>query len=115
MIAHLAKTILALSLLLVGSFSGMIANAQSTGTEPEKAISDMSAEELEAYIKEQEIQLEAVKQARDAQKAKFEQVQEALLERQEKLNEIVIELSELCAQRKALKPSDKDPCLPEDS
>ncbi len=98
--------------LLAGSASLTWAQSATEGTKP---VSQMTAEELAAYIKVQQIQLDAVKQARDEQKAKHAEVQEALTERQAELNEIVTELSELCSERQALDPDDSEPCLPDDS
>jgi len=114
--AYLVKNTLTVLLFAACCVFSLIntAMAQSDSSDSQP-IADMNAEELAAYIKEQELQLEAVKQARDAQKEKFQQVQDALQNRQEKLNEIMLELAELCEKRKELDPSNTEACMPDDS
>lgn len=88
------QILLVISAFLVPSF----ALAQTASTE-------MTIEELEQFIQQQQQALDEVKLQRDQHQEKRRQVAEALVEREAELEKIEAELEALCKEQKELDPN----------
>jgi chromosome segregation ATPase len=95
------RSVLAATIFVCVTLSSMGAVAQQT---------EMSVEQLEAYIKKRKDALEAAISNRDQTNAKVREVQEAMAEQDARREQLQNEVDELCLERDAMEPGSYDDC-----
>ena len=95
------RSALAVTLLVCVTLASLGAVAQQT---------EMSVEQLEAYIQEQKDALEQAIFSRDQTEAKVREVQEAMAEQDARREQLQNEVDELCLEREAIDVGSYDDC-----